>query len=70
MLNQRHHQAPSYNQPRTLREARANARRVANLYGGILERYPVDAVFNTTDVRVLVAVIFDLIEPWRGQHDD
>jgi hypothetical protein len=43
---------------------------VANLYGGILERYPVDAVFNTTDVRVLVAVIFDLIEPWRGQHDD
>jgi hypothetical protein len=26
MLSQRHHQAPSYNQPRTLTEARANAR--------------------------------------------
>ena len=51
----------------TLTEARRNGRRIVELYGGVLRRYPQDAVFNVSDIRVLVLAIEDLVKPWRGQ---
>lgn len=64
------HALPGWQRARTLGEARRNGRDAAKLYGGILERYPNTAIFNTSDIRVLVAVIEDLTQPWRGQRDD
>jgi len=66
----RHPQVPTYAHPHTLTEARSHARRVANFYGGVLDRADDGALFNTTDIRVLTAAIFDLLGPWRGQRDD
>jgi hypothetical protein len=63
----RDYDLPNIARARTLGEARRNGRHAAALYGGVLDRYPVDALFNTTDVRVLVRVIEDLVRPWRGQ---
>lgn len=65
------HVAPTgWKRATTLTEARRNGRDAARLYGGVLERYPQTAIFNTSDIRVLVAVINDLTQPWRGQRDD
>jgi hypothetical protein len=54
--------AADINHPaRTLGEARDRARHVLGVYESALERYPQSAVFNTTDVRVLVRTIEDLV---------
>ena len=70
MIADHDHQAPHMDRARTLTEARRNGRNAANLYGGVLLRYPNTAIFNTSDIRVLVHVIEDLIQPWRGHRDD
>ena len=64
------HQAPHIDRATTLTEARRNGRDAVRLYGGVLERYPSTAIFNTSDIRVLIHVIEDLVQPWRGQRDD
>lgn len=46
---------------RTLTEARNNGRHAAAIYGRAVEAYPATAIFNTTDVRLLVRCIEDLI---------
>jgi hypothetical protein len=63
---------PSYRMPgmpraKTLTEARRNGRHAIELYGHALREYPNTAIFNTSDIRVLVSVIDDLTRSWKGR---
>ena len=62
MLAEIHHKA------KDLSEARAQAARVLDIYERALYRYPDSAVFNATDVRLLVHSIEDLLAYTRSRR--